>query len=169
MDHGVEPFASDDPDASWIWWSDAGVHQNLTFPVQPDPVSGHAQLAPAGPTSRPRRPVTATAMSWSTPPRLDRAYQEWLAKAHPGPGPGGLRGPLWFARPVKPHDGVPLRAAGRRLRAAFGFPLQPGEALLPVGGEAVEPVALQLGEWARVERVVMLASLLPGRDEVRAA
>ncbi len=33
-------FASPDPDSSRIWWSDGGVHQNLTFPVHPDPVSG---------------------------------------------------------------------------------------------------------------------------------
>ena len=37
---GVEPFTSDDPDSERVWWTDAGVHQNLTFPVQPDPVSG---------------------------------------------------------------------------------------------------------------------------------
>jgi hypothetical protein len=30
------------------------------------------------------------------------AYREWLALTRPGPGPGGLRRPLWFARPVKP-------------------------------------------------------------------
>ena len=29
-------------------------------------------------------------------------YREWLTKTRPGPGPGGLRRPLWFARPVKP-------------------------------------------------------------------
>ena len=38
--HGVQPFVSDDPSSSRIWWSDAGVHQNITFPVHPDPVSG---------------------------------------------------------------------------------------------------------------------------------
>ena len=38
--HGAQPFASSDPDSSRIWWSEIGVHQNLTFPVQPDPVSG---------------------------------------------------------------------------------------------------------------------------------
>ncbi len=37
---GVTPFESADPDCGRVWWSDAGVHQNLTFPVQPDPVSG---------------------------------------------------------------------------------------------------------------------------------
>ena len=30
------------------------------------------------------------------------AYEEWLQLARPGPGPGNLRRPLWFARPVKP-------------------------------------------------------------------
>ena len=28
--------------------------------------------------------------------------RQWLAKARPGPGPDGLRRPLWLARPVKP-------------------------------------------------------------------
>ena len=37
---GSRPFASADPDSRRIWWSDGGVHQNLTFPVHPDPVSG---------------------------------------------------------------------------------------------------------------------------------
>ncbi|HEU5264749.1 MAG TPA: molybdopterin dinucleotide binding domain-containing protein, partial [Gaiellaceae bacterium] len=37
---GVGPFESSDPDTLRIWWTDVGVHQNLTFPVQPDPVSG---------------------------------------------------------------------------------------------------------------------------------
>src|SRR5574341_381202 len=38
--HGIRPWASDDPDTQRVWWEDAGVHQNLTFPVHPDPVSG---------------------------------------------------------------------------------------------------------------------------------
>ena len=38
--HGARPFESDDPDSGRVWWSEVGVHQNLTFPVQPDPVSG---------------------------------------------------------------------------------------------------------------------------------
>src|SRR3972149_11529946 len=37
---GVAPFRSMDPDSSRIWWRDAGVHQNLLFPVHPDPLSG---------------------------------------------------------------------------------------------------------------------------------
>src|SRR5262249_2814890 len=37
---GVEAFTSADADSQRIWWTDAGVHQNLTFPVHPDPISG---------------------------------------------------------------------------------------------------------------------------------
>src|SRR5581483_6183595 len=37
---GVGPFESSDPDTRRIWWTDVGVHQNLAFPVHPDPVSG---------------------------------------------------------------------------------------------------------------------------------
>src|SRR5262249_50513819 len=37
---GPQPFASSDPDSSRLWWLDGGVPQNLTFPVQPDPISG---------------------------------------------------------------------------------------------------------------------------------
>ncbi|HVG34709.1 MAG TPA: molybdopterin-dependent oxidoreductase [Pyrinomonadaceae bacterium] len=37
---GVAPYKSDDADTLRIWWTDVGVHQNLTFPVHPDPVSG---------------------------------------------------------------------------------------------------------------------------------
>jgi len=31
---------SSDADSLRIWWSDVGVHQNLTFRVHPDPISG---------------------------------------------------------------------------------------------------------------------------------
>lgn len=37
---GIKPFPSEDPDSSRISWDNPGVHQNLTFPVQPDPWSG---------------------------------------------------------------------------------------------------------------------------------
>jgi anaerobic selenocysteine-containing dehydrogenase len=56
--HGARPFTSRDPDSSRIWWSEVGVHQNLTFPVQPDPVSGmhcwhqRVRLERAGPGDR---------------------------------------------------------------------------------------------------------------------
>jgi len=31
-------------------------------------------------------------------------YQQWLERTRPGPGPGGLRRPLWFKRPIRPAD-----------------------------------------------------------------
>jgi hypothetical protein len=34
--------------------------------------------------------------------RSMEVYREWLAKARPAPGPGGLRRPLHFARAVRP-------------------------------------------------------------------
>jgi len=37
---GARPYASEDPDTLKIWWTDVGVHQNLTFPVHPDPITG---------------------------------------------------------------------------------------------------------------------------------
>ena len=42
----VGPNKSADSDSEKIFWDEAGVNQNLTFPVQPDPISGHALLAP---------------------------------------------------------------------------------------------------------------------------
>src|ERR687883_1976343 len=34
--------------------------------------------------------------------RAHAIYREWLARARPAPGPGGLRRPLWLLRPYKP-------------------------------------------------------------------
>jgi anaerobic selenocysteine-containing dehydrogenase len=98
---GIAPFTSDDPDSERIWWQDAGVHQNLAFPVHPDPVSGmHAwhqrvRLSAADPGDRYGDVFVDTA-------RSHEIYREWLDLARPGPGPGGLRRPEWLARPVKP-------------------------------------------------------------------
>jgi anaerobic selenocysteine-containing dehydrogenase len=55
---GIAPFTSVDPDSDRVWWTDAGVHQNLTFAVHPDPVSGmhcwhqKVRIAPAGTDDR---------------------------------------------------------------------------------------------------------------------
>ena len=98
---GIEPFASDDPDSERIWWRDAGVHQNLAFAPHPDPVSGmHAwhqrvRISDAGPDDQYGDVVVDTAKSFEV-------YRRWLDLAKPGPGPGGLRRPLWLNRPVKP-------------------------------------------------------------------
>ncbi len=98
---GVGPYESDDPDTSRIWWSDAGVHQNLAFCVQPDPISGmqcwhqrvHVGAALDG--DRYGDVVVDTAKS-------REVYLEWLERTRPAPGPGGLRRPMWYARPLKP-------------------------------------------------------------------
>jgi len=99
--HGAQPFASSDPDTSRIWWSEVGVHQNLTFPVQPDPVSGmhcwhqRVTLEKAGPDDHYGDIFVDTDKS-------HQVYKEWLAMTRPAPGPGGLRRPLWFDRPLRP-------------------------------------------------------------------
>jgi hypothetical protein len=98
---GVDPYESADPDTGRIWWNDTGVHQNLTFAVQPDPISGmqcwhqRVRVAPATDGDRYGDVVVDTAKS-------REAYREWLALTRPAPGPDGLRRPLWYARPLKP-------------------------------------------------------------------
>ncbi len=99
--HGVRPFASADPDSSRIWWEDAGVNQNLTFPVQPDPVSGQhcwhqkVRVTRAGADDRYGDVFVDTDKS-------HQMYRRWLALARPAPGPGNLRRPLWLPRAFKP-------------------------------------------------------------------
>ena len=103
--HGVRPFASDDPDSQRIWWEEAGVNQNLTFPVQPDPVSGQhcwhqkVTISTPGPDDRYGDVFVDTAKSFEV-------YRQWLALARPAPGPGNLRRPLWLPRSFKPDVSV---------------------------------------------------------------
>jgi anaerobic selenocysteine-containing dehydrogenase len=100
---GIQPFTSDDPDSERIFWKEAGVHQNLTFPVHPDPVSGmhcwhqRIRLEKAGPEDKYGDVFVDTAKS-------REIYRQWLELARPAPGPGGLRRPRWFSRPVRPDD-----------------------------------------------------------------
>lgn len=99
--HGAQPFASNDPDSARVWWTEVGVHQNLTFPVQPDPVSGmhcwhqRVRLEKAGPDDSYGDVMVDTA-------RSHELYLEWMAKTRPAPGPDGTRRPRWFDRPLKP-------------------------------------------------------------------
>ncbi|MCL4544722.1 MAG: molybdopterin-dependent oxidoreductase, partial [Chloroflexi bacterium] len=101
LQRGVQPFKSDDPDSSRIWWTDTGVHQNLTFPVQPDPVSGmhcwlqKVRLERAGPDDQ-YGDISVDAT------KSREVYEHWLGMTRPAPGPGGLRRPPWFLRPFKP-------------------------------------------------------------------
>ncbi len=98
---GIRPYKSADPDSGRIWWTDGGVHQTLTFPVHPDPISGmhcwHQQVTatPAQSDDQYGDVVVDTNKSMAV-------YREWLAMTKPAPGPGGLRRPLWFARVARP-------------------------------------------------------------------
>ena len=85
---GPRPFPSADPDSSRIWWREGGVHQNLTFPVQPDPWSGmhcwlqKVRLSKAEPGDRYGDIEVDTAKS-------REVYQEWKAMTRPGPNAQG--------------------------------------------------------------------------------
>jgi len=99
----VRPYASSDPDTKRIWWSDTGVHQNLTFPVHPDPISGmhcwHQAVR-----VRPAEPGDAHGDIAVDTEKARAIYTEWLRKTRPAgtSSPGGLRRPSWLMRPLKP-------------------------------------------------------------------
>jgi anaerobic selenocysteine-containing dehydrogenase len=97
--HGVQPWDSQDPSSARVWWSDAGVHQNITFPVHPDPVSGmhcwHQKVR-----VRKAEPGDRYADIHVDYARARDVYRKWLALARPARG--ALRRPIWLFRPVKP-------------------------------------------------------------------
>ncbi|HNR13102.1 MAG TPA: molybdopterin-dependent oxidoreductase [Thermodesulfobacteriota bacterium] len=98
---GVRPYQSSDPDTSRVWWNDAGVHQDIAFPVHPDPVSGMhcwhqmVRVERAGHDDRYGDIFVDTNRSMDV-------YMKWKALCRPAPGPGGLRRPLWLPRSVRP-------------------------------------------------------------------
>ena len=99
--HGIKPFKSDDPDSGRIFWEDGGVHQNLTFPVQPDMISGQhcwhqkVRVTKPGPDDKYGDVFVDTTKS-------HEVYKRWLSKTRPAPGPNNLRRPLWLPRSYKP-------------------------------------------------------------------
>jgi anaerobic selenocysteine-containing dehydrogenase len=104
---GVEPHASTDPDSMRVWWTDVGVHQNLTHAVHPDPISGMhcwhqaVRVRRAEPSDRYGDIAVDTA-------RAHAAYAKWLeltrsADLH---SPDGTRRPYWLMRPVRPERGA---------------------------------------------------------------
>jgi hypothetical protein len=100
---GVEPFDSGDADTGRIWWSDVGVHQNLTFAVHPDPISGMhcwhqaVRVRRAEPGDRHGDVLVDTA-------RSREVYERWLrlTRGARGHSPDGTRRPYWLLRPLKP-------------------------------------------------------------------
>jgi anaerobic selenocysteine-containing dehydrogenase len=100
---GITPFKSADKDSARIFWSDGGVHQNITFPVHPDPISGmhcwhqKVRLEKAGPDDHYGDVFVDTEKSMEV-------YRKWLDLARPAPGPDNLRRPLWMKRALRPTD-----------------------------------------------------------------
>ncbi|MDX1643985.1 MAG: molybdopterin-dependent oxidoreductase [Thermoanaerobaculia bacterium] len=108
-DGTVRGYASDDPDTARIWWTDAGVHQNLTFPVHPDPISGMhcwhqaVRVRQADGDDRYGDVYVDTE-------RSRRVFDEWLERTRSADrvSPDGTRRPHWLMRPLRP-----VRAAYR--------------------------------------------------------
>ena len=105
--NGLRPFSSSDPDTARLWWTDVGVHQNLTFPVHPDPISGMhcwhqaVRVRPAGPGDAEGDIVVDTA-------KAHAAFEQWMAMARPAGSvsPDGTRRPYWLMRPLRPSRGA---------------------------------------------------------------
>jgi anaerobic selenocysteine-containing dehydrogenase len=115
---GGGPYRSTDPDTLKIWWTDVGVHQNLTFAVHPDPISGMhcwhqaVWVRKAEPTDRYGDIVVDTQ-------KAREVYQKWLSFTRPAMShsPDGTRRPYWMLRPLKPAREayrLPDRTVGRR-------------------------------------------------------
>ncbi len=113
----VHACASPDADTGRIWWSEAGVHQNLSFCVQPDPVSGMQCWHQKVVVTR-AEPGDRYGDVEVDPKASEEAWREWLALAapHRPRRADGLRRPLHLARAVKPDP------------AAYCLPEDPGEA-----------------------------------------
>ncbi len=101
---GGGPFTSSDPDTMRVWWTDLGVHQNLTHAVHPDPVSGmhcwhqavRVRAAEAG--DRHGDVFVDTR-------RSEAVYRKWLEKTRSAEAhsPDGTRRPWFMLRPVRPE------------------------------------------------------------------
>jgi len=102
-ERGVSAFESSDRDTARIWWNDVGVHQNLTFPVHPDPISGMhcwhqvVRVRKAEPSDKYADIHVDTAKSHAV-------FKKWLAGTRPANrfSPNGERRPYWMLRPLKP-------------------------------------------------------------------
>ncbi|MGB8510633.1 MAG: molybdopterin-dependent oxidoreductase [Pyrinomonadaceae bacterium] len=104
---GVKAYESSDPDTARIWWTDVGVHQNLTFPVHPDPVSGMHCWHQAVRVVKARAGDSYGDISVDTQKSRD-VYRAWLRFTRPADAhsPDGTRRPYWLLRPLKPSREV---------------------------------------------------------------
>jgi anaerobic selenocysteine-containing dehydrogenase len=102
-ERGVAPYESSDADTMRIWWTDVGVHQNLTFPVHPDPISGMhcwhqaVRVRKAG-TEDKYGDISVDVH------KSHEVYLKWLKMTRPAgvSSPEGERRPYWLLRPLKP-------------------------------------------------------------------
>jgi anaerobic selenocysteine-containing dehydrogenase len=99
----VKPYRSPDPDTQRIWWSDTGVHQNLTFPVHPDPISGMHCWHQAVRLSR-AEAGDAHGDVFVDTAKAREVYRRWLDLTRPASrwSPDGTRRPRWLMRPLRP-------------------------------------------------------------------
>jgi len=104
IEKGGGPFKSSDPDTMRVWWTDLGVHQNLTHAVHPDPISGMhcwhqaVRVRPAETGDRHGDVSVDTDKGYA-------AYKKWLEMTRPAHlhSPDGTRRPYWMLRPVRPE------------------------------------------------------------------
>ena len=101
------PFSSSDPDTLRVWWTDVGVHQNLTHAVHPDPVSGQHcwhQAVRVGPA----KPGDSQGDVFVDTGKSREAYEKWLELTRSADqySPDGTRRPWWMLRPVRPERGA---------------------------------------------------------------
>jgi len=100
---GVSAFKSEDPDTQRIWWTDVGVHQNLTFGVQPDPISGMHCWHQAVTVER-AQPGDTYGTVFVDTEKSRACFEKWQAKTRPASrySPNATRRPWWFLRPLRP-------------------------------------------------------------------
>ena len=83
------------------WWRESGVHQNITFPVHPDPMSGmhcwHQKVEVSAAQAEDRFGDIMVDRG-----RARSIYEEWRQKTRKPTG--NLRRPLWFPRSMRPTD-----------------------------------------------------------------
>jgi hypothetical protein len=104
---GVGPYPSADPDTLKIWWTDVGVHQNLTFPVHPDPISGQHCWHQAVRVRKAAAGERYGDIAVDTR-RAAEAFRQWLALTRGADrhSPDGTRRPYWLMRPLRPSKGA---------------------------------------------------------------
>ena len=102
-ERGTGPYESADADSLRIWWSDVGVHQNLTFPVHPDPISGMHCWHQAVRVRKAESTDSYGDIHVDTE-KSRQVYRKWLRMTRPADqhSPDGNRRPYWMLRPLKP-------------------------------------------------------------------